>query len=108
MLSSRRDQFPQLSGITYLDHAAATLCSRQQLEEAQSEQLQLLLANPHSQLPAGLDHSAVAIEQLRLMTLNMLNAPPDQYEVRVVAEARAGLTAVQLQAHGTLHVEHLM
>lgn len=83
VLSERRSQFPQLSGVTYLDHAAATLCSKQQLEEAHAEQLQQLMGNPHSQLPVGIDHSAVAIEELRLMTLNMLNAPADQYEVSI-------------------------
>jgi hypothetical protein len=81
LLQSRGSQFPQLSGITYLDHAAATLCSKQQLQETQAEQLQHLLANPHSQLPSGLDYSAMAIEELRLLTLNMLNAPADEYEV---------------------------
>jgi len=79
-----KTEFPQLQDITYLDHAATTLASKQQLQEAQSELLQHLLANPHSQLPAGLDHSAVAIEELRLLTLNMLNAPADEYEVRLV------------------------
>jgi hypothetical protein len=86
LLLSRGDQFPQLSGITYLDHAAATLCSKQQLQDAQEEQLQQLLANPHSQLPPGLDLSAVAIDELRLLTLNMLNAPADEYEVRSALE----------------------
>lgn len=81
LLQFRGSQFPQGSGITYLDHAAATLCSKQQLQEAQAEQLQHLLANPHSQLPSGLDYSAMAIEELRLLTLNMLNAPADEYEV---------------------------
>lgn len=80
-LLSRRSQFPQLSGITYLDHAAATLCSREQLQEAHAEQMQHLLANPHSQLPPGLDHSSIATEELRLMTLGMLNAPAEEYEV---------------------------
>lgn len=86
LLLSRGDQFPQLSGVTYLDHAAATLCSKQQLQDAQEEQLQQLLANPHSQLPPGLDLSAVAIDELRLLTLNMLNAPADEYEVRTAVE----------------------
>jgi hypothetical protein len=85
LLLSRVDQFPQLAGITYLDHAAATLCSKQQLQDAHKEQLQHLLANPHSQLPPGLDLSAVAIDELRLLTLNMLNAPPDEYEVRIAS-----------------------
>jgi selenocysteine lyase/cysteine desulfurase len=93
-LASRQAQFPQLSDITYLDHAAATLCSKQQLEETQAEQLQQLLANPHSQLPAGLDHSAVAIEELRLMTLHMLNAPAVEYEVRHEREALASVIQV--------------
>lgn len=86
LLLSRGDQFPQLAGITYLDHAAATLCSKQQLQDAYEEQLQHLLANPHSQLPPGLDLSAVAIDELRLLTLNMMNAPPDEYEVRPTLE----------------------
>lgn len=81
VLSERQSQFPQLSGVTYLDHAAATLCSKRQLEEAHAEQLQQLMGNPHSQLPVGIDHSALAIEELRLMTLNILNAPAEQYEV---------------------------
>lgn len=102
-LSSRQAQFPQLSDITYLDHAAATLCSRQQLVETQAEQLQQLLANPHSQLPAGLDHSAVAIEELRLMTLHMLNAPAVEYEVRHDQQA---LAVVRLSARAAVPAGH--
>lgn len=100
-LPSRQAQFPQLSNITYLDHAAATLCSKQQLEETQAEQLQQLLANPHSQLPVGLDHSAVAIEELRLMTLHLLNAPAVEYEVRCYQQA---LACVRLTARAALPV----
>jgi hypothetical protein len=78
----RSSQFPQLQNLTYLDHAAATLYSVQQLAAAHAELSQQLFANPHSQLGSGLDATPAAVEQLRLLTLHMLNAPADEYEVR--------------------------
>jgi hypothetical protein len=78
----RCSHFPQLQGLTYLDHAAATLYSVQQLAAAHTELSQQLFANPHSQLGSGLDATPAAVEQLRLLTLSMLNAPADEYEVR--------------------------
>jgi hypothetical protein len=77
----RSSQFPQLQGLTYLDHAAATLYSVQQLAAAHAELSQQLFANPHSQLGSGLDATPAAVDQLRLLTLRMLNAPADEYEV---------------------------
>lgn len=78
----RSSHFPQLHSLTYLDHAATTLYSVQQLAAAHAELSQQLFANPHSQLGSGLDATPAAVAQLRLLTLHMLNAPPDEYEVR--------------------------
>lgn len=78
----RSEHFPQLSGgVVYLDHAAATLYSAEQLLSANAELSKHLFANPHTQLGAELDSTATAIEQLRQMTLSMLNASADEYEV---------------------------
>lgn len=77
----RSSQFPQLTGVTYLDHAAATLYSVQQLLAANQELAQHLFANPHSQLGGALDRTPAAIDELRLLTLKMLNAPADEYDV---------------------------
>jgi hypothetical protein len=77
----RSSNFPQLQDLTYLDHAAATLYSVQQLAAAHAELSQQLFANPHSQLGSGLDATPAAVDRLRLLTLRMLNAPADEYEV---------------------------
>jgi selenocysteine lyase/cysteine desulfurase len=77
----RATQFPQLKGVTYLDHAAATLYSLQQLSNATQELSQHLFANPHSQLGSDTDHTSSAIDELRSLTLHMLKAPPEEYEV---------------------------
>jgi hypothetical protein len=76
-----RQQFPQAAGLVYFDHAAATLPALQQLQDAHGEQCALLFANPHSQLPQGLDHTAAAEQELRQLTLDMLHAPASEYEV---------------------------
>jgi hypothetical protein len=95
-LSALRDQFPQLAGLTYLDHAAATLYAEPQIRAAADELVGALFANPHSQLDGALDASCTAVQQLRLLTLGMLNAPPEEYEVRI----KMHLSAVALAAAG--------
>lgn len=77
----RATQFPQLQIVTYLDHAAATLYSLQQLADATRELSQHLFANPHSQLGHDVDQTSSAIDDLRSLTLQMLKAPAEEYEV---------------------------
>eukprot|EP00775_Hariotina_reticulata_P009146 gene9146-9314_t len=81
----RATQFPQLQNVTYLDHAAATLYSLQQLADATQELSQHLFANPHSQLGHDVDHTSSAIDNLRALTLQMLKAPAEEYEGPVVS-----------------------
>lgn len=93
LAARRASHFPQLAGVTYLDHAAATLYSVQQLAAAQRELGGSLFCNPHSQLGGGLDASTAAIAQLRQLTLEMLRAPAHEYEVRTRMHARPRKTA---------------
>ena len=41
-------EFPQVEGLTYLDHAASTLYSKSQVEAVSRELTSTLVANPHS------------------------------------------------------------
>jgi hypothetical protein len=100
----RNSQFPQLQNFTYLDHAATTLYSVQQLAAAHAELSQQLFANPHSQLGSGLDATPAAVEQLRLLTLRMLNAPADEYEVSFTTSLHTQEVNVWIHGKSSTHL----
>lgn len=75
------DQFPQLRGLVYLDHAAATPYTAGQVHASSSELTGRLFANPHSHLGPW-DATQEAVQELRTLTLEMCNASGRDYEVR--------------------------
>ncbi|KAN0018880.1 hypothetical protein ACTFIU_008814 [Dictyostelium citrinum] len=74
------DQFPKLKDIVYLDHAASTLASINQIEDISKEINNSMFCNPHSVNPIGLK-TKEEVDSIREMILNYFNAPYKQYSV---------------------------
>lgn len=72
----RTQEFARLGHTAYLDHAGTTLYSERQLQDAYADLAQHVLGNPHSN-----DGMAARIQEARRLTLQLLHAAEDTYEV---------------------------
>merc|ERR1711892_362623 len=87
-----KDEFPQLSDVTYLDHAGATLFSKSQLKSVTAELRENLFFNPHT---AGTKNkSTKAVAEVRSLVLRHMNADPEEYSVIFTSGATAGIKIV--------------
>ena len=86
------EEFPQLSGVTYLDHAGATLFSKTQIERVSAELKGNLFFNPHTN--GAKNRSTKAVAEARSLVLRHLNADPDEYSVIFTSGATAGMKIV--------------
>lgn len=89
----RRNEYPMLKDITYLDHGGTTLAPKSLLDMFSSEMQATLLANPHSdsQNPST---SALIVEETRLEVLKMFSADPAHFDVVFTANATASIKLV--------------
>ncbi|KAL6047501.1 Molybdenum cofactor sulfurase, partial [Balamuthia mandrillaris] len=74
----RSTQFSRLAGVTYLDHAGATLHSETLLLEAVKDLNTCLLGNTHSQNPSSAT-TLERVQHVRHRVLRLFNASPTEY-----------------------------
>eukprot|EP00753_Platysulcus_tardus_P021037 PLAT8594.1.p1 GENE.PLAT8594.1~~PLAT8594.1.p1 ORF type:complete len:800 (-),score=345.06 PLAT8594.1:852-3251(-) len=89
----RSSDFPDGGGVTYLDHAGATLYRKSQIDAVAAELKERMFGNPHSQGPVSSD-TAMAVEGVRLAVLRFFNASPSDYAVVFTSGATAALKTV--------------
>ena len=82
-------EFPQVTDLTYLDHAASTLYSASQVEAVSRELTSTLIGNPHS---GG--RSSEKVSEARSSILAFLGASSDEYTLVFTAGATASLRLV--------------
>ncbi|CEG43365.1 molybdenum cofactor sulfurase [Plasmopara halstedii] len=91
----RMNEFPQLSGRVYLDHAGATIYSKTQLNAVFQELQGTLFANPHSALGGDEVESTTArIDRVRSQVLNFFSASEHEYTLIFTSGATAALKLV--------------
>ena len=78
------------TGITYLDHAAATLYSSKQLEAHYKDLTSHLYSNPHSGSPSSKLTSAL-VDSARELVLQHFNTDSEHYDVIFTAGCTAAL-----------------
>ena len=86
-------EFPQLSGVTYLDHAGATIYSRSQLDKVTAELRDHLFFNPHTSGQAQ-NRAVKTVADMRNLVLRHLHADPEEYSVIFTSGATAGMKIV--------------
>ncbi|CAI7996362.1 Molybdenum cofactor sulfurase [Geodia barretti] len=79
---TRREEFPQLKGVTYLDHAGAALYAKSQVEAHTAGLTANLYGNPHSQSPSS-QSSTAAVDHVRDLVLLFFGTDSDHYDVRL-------------------------
>ena len=78
-------------GVTYLDHAGATLYSSRQLEDHMKDLSSSLYSNPHSGSPSSTQTTAL-VDSTREIVLRHFNTTSDQYKVVFTAGCTAALS----------------
>ncbi|KAK6501846.1 hypothetical protein TWF481_009667 [Arthrobotrys musiformis] len=89
----REQEYPQLNGITYLDHAATTLYSSSLIDAVSSDLKKSLLGNPHSLSPSSLETTR-RIQDTRVRVLQLFNADPEHFDVVFCGNATAAIKLV--------------
>ncbi|KAF3911757.1 hypothetical protein AA313_de0206096 [Arthrobotrys entomopaga] len=89
----REKEYPQLAGVTYLDHAATTLYSASLIDTISSDLKNNLFGNPHSLCPSSLATSR-RIEDTRVRVLQLFNADPEHFDIVFCANASAAIKIV--------------
>ncbi|KAK6519488.1 hypothetical protein TWF281_003322 [Arthrobotrys megalospora] len=92
----RGREYPQLNGVTYLDHAATTLYSCSLIDAVSSDLKQNLFGNPHSLCPSSLETTR-RIQDTRVRVLHLFNADPEHFDVVFCGNTTA---AIKLVADG--------
>eukprot|EP00466_Bigelowiella_natans_P005585 jgi/Bigna1/89247/estExt_fgenesh1_pg.C_460034 len=77
------------SGLTYLDHAGATLYGESQIQNAMRQLHLNIYANPHSQSSTS-QRTTKEVDDARQLVLKHVNADPTKYTVVFTAGATAG------------------
>ncbi|XP_034537125.1 molybdenum cofactor sulfurase [Notolabrus celidotus] len=86
-------EFPRMKGITYLDHAAATLYPESLLRDYFQDISRNVYGNPHSHNPSSrLTHDT--IERVRYRVLQHFNVTPEEYSVIFTSGCTAALKLV--------------
>ncbi len=103
---------PHPPGVTYLDHAGATLYSSRQLEDHVKDLSSSLYSNPHSGSPSSAQTTAL-VDSTREMVLRHFNTTSDQYKVVFTAGCTAALSLLshafpwQGEGEGHAHLPRL-
>ncbi|XP_056148041.1 molybdenum cofactor sulfurase isoform X2 [Lampris incognitus] len=88
-------EFTRLKGITYLDHAAATLYPESLVRDFCQDISRNVYGNPHSRSPSSrLTHDTV--ERVRYRVLQHFNTTPEEYSVIFVSGCTEALKLVAL------------
>ncbi|KAK7901334.1 hypothetical protein WMY93_018103 [Mugilogobius chulae] len=83
-------EFRRIKGVTYLDHAAATLYPESVIQNYSQDISTSLYGNPHSRSPSSrLTHDTV--ERVRYRILQHFSADPEQYSVIFTSGCTAAL-----------------
>ncbi|TMS04621.1 Molybdenum cofactor sulfurase [Larimichthys crocea] len=86
-------EFTRIKGITYLDHAAASLYPESLLRDYFQDISRNVYGNPHSHNPSsGLTHDTV--ERVRYRVLQHFNTTPEEYSVIFTSGCTAALKLV--------------
>lgn len=92
-LEAVRREFSRSRGVTYLDHAAATLYPESAVQNFCQDISTSLYGNPHSHSPSSrLTHDTV--ERVRYRILQHFNADPEEYSVIFTSGCTAALKLV--------------
>ncbi|KAG0638497.1 pyridoxal phosphate-dependent transferase [Tuber brumale] len=89
----RNTEYPQLKGITYLDHAGTTLYATSLIHSFSQDLCTNLYGNPHSPSPSS-QQTTKRIDDVRHRVLHLFNADPEQFDVVFCANATAGMKLV--------------
>ncbi|KAK6348500.1 hypothetical protein TWF718_006290 [Orbilia javanica] len=89
----REREYPQLKGITYLDHAATTLYSSSLIDAVSSDLKKNLFGNPHSLSPSSLE-TTKRIQDTRVRVLQLFNADPEHFDVVFCGNTTAAIKLV--------------
>ncbi|GMF25310.1 unnamed protein product [Phytophthora lilii] len=91
----RANDFPQMRGSVYLDHAGATMYSKTQLDAAFQELQSGLFTNPHSAAgDANAESTTARIESVRRQVLAFFSASEEEYTLIFTSGATAALKLV--------------
>ncbi|XP_076025441.1 molybdenum cofactor sulfurase [Genypterus blacodes] len=98
-------EFSRMKGITYLDHAAATLYPESLLRDFCQDMSNNVYGNPHSRSPSSrLTHDTV--EGVRYRILQHFNATPEEYSVIFTSGCTAALKLVAESFPWRLHTDN--
>ncbi|KAF7510942.1 hypothetical protein GJ744_005772 [Endocarpon pusillum] len=89
----RREEYPMLQGITYLDHTGTTLYARSLVTAISHDLTTNLFGNPHSGSSSS-QLSSARIDNARIEVLRFLNADPALFDVVFVGNATAAIKLV--------------
>ena len=89
----RRQEYPALEGITYLDHAGTTLYARSLMEAFSKDMIGNLFGNPHTTSIAS-QRTSLRVDNVRLRVLRLFKADPNYFDLVFVANATAGIKLV--------------
>ncbi|KAF9908582.1 hypothetical protein EC991_009727 [Linnemannia zychae] len=90
----RKEQYPQLKGAVYLDHAGATLPSQHHLQQFTANLTANLYANPHSKSPSS-QATSDRVDSARQKVLRHFKASINgEWDVIFTANATAGIKLV--------------
>ncbi|XP_042407238.1 molybdenum cofactor sulfurase-like isoform X2 [Zingiber officinale] len=89
----RASEFKRLEGLTYLDHAGATLYSEAQMEAVVKDLTTNVYGNPHSQSDSSMATTGI-ISAARQKVLDYFNASPENYKCIFTSGATAALKLI--------------
>ena len=84
-----QEEFPQLSGVTYLDHAGSTIFSKTQIESVSMELKGSSFFNLHTN--GTKNNSTKVVAEASILVLKHLNAEPEEYSVIFTSGATSGM-----------------
>ncbi|XP_026286386.1 molybdenum cofactor sulfurase 3 [Frankliniella occidentalis] len=87
------DEFSRLKGISYLDHAGATLYSEQQMKDIMQDLCSSVYGNPHS-LNTLSKLTEDIVDQIRIRVLNLFNTNMDEYDLIFTSGTTSSLKLV--------------
>ncbi|RHZ81353.1 hypothetical protein Glove_121g71 [Diversispora epigaea] len=89
----RENEYPQLKGITYLDHSGSTTYPKSVFTSFTKDLTNNLYGNPHSRNPSA-QNTSQRVDQVRAKILKHFNAKPDEYQVIFTQNATAAIKLV--------------
>lgn len=87
------DEFRRLKGVHYMDHAAGTLYSEQQMRDVMEDLCSSVYGNPHS-LSIVSKQTDNVVDQIRYRVLQHFNTNADEYDIIFTSGATAALKLV--------------